>query len=160
MLFTRGIDIWPFSFLKIYDGARAKTSMLATCSCTNASDIQPLVFDKSVIDSMMLVACWFLLLNQWKGGVIYKIVYLLYFFGYGKVCLVPVWLSHVKLMRSLHSPTFPIGLHSESKQITGTNSDSTRGPLGLVHQPTTANCLVPVPIQSQWSPSGVPLESK
>jgi len=63
-------------------------------------------------------------------------------------------------LRSLHSPTFPIGLHSESEWITGTNSDSTRSPLGLVHQPTTANCLVPVPIQSQWSPSGVPLESK
>jgi len=62
--------------------------------------------------------------------------------------------------RSLHSPTFPIGLHSESEQTTWTNLDSTRSPLGLVHQPTTANCLVPVPIQSQWSPSGVLLESK
>jgi len=58
-------------------------------------------------------------------------------------------------LRSLHSPTFPIGLHSESKQTTGTNWDSTRSPLGLVHQPTTANCLVPVPIQSQWSPTGI-----
>ena len=30
-------------------------------------------------------------------------------------------------------------------------------PLGLVHQPTTAKLLVPVPVQSEWSPSGIPV---
>jgi len=96
MLFTRGVNIWPFSFWKsmMVPGQKhpcqphAVAPMLVTSSP---------VFDKSVIDSMMLIACWFLLLNQRKGGIIYKIAYLFYFFGYGEVCLVPVWLSHVKL---------------------------------------------------------------
>ena len=36
-------------------------------------------------------------------------------------------------------------------------SDSTGTPLGLVHQPTAAKLLVPVPVQSEWSPSGIPV---
>ena len=36
-------------------------------------------------------------------------------------------------------------------------SDSTWTPLGLVHQPTAAKLLVPVPVQSKWSPSGIPV---
>ena len=62
--------------------------------------------------------------------------------------------------RSLHFPTFLIGLHSESEWTTGTDWDFTGILLGLVPQPTPAKCSLPVPVQSEWSPSGVPVESE
>ena len=63
-------------------------------------------------------------------------------------------------MEVFNSPTFSIGLHSESERITGTDWDSNGILLGLVPQPTPANCALPVPVQSEWSPSGVPVESE
>lgn len=53
--------------------------------------------------------------------------------------------------RSLHSPPFLV----DSDWILIRHSDSTRTLIGLVHQPSTCKVIVPVPVQSNWSPSGV-----
>jgi hypothetical protein len=41
----------------------------------------------------------------------------------------------------------------DSDRIPIGHSDSTRTPIGLIHQPSVCKATVPVPVQSEWSPS-------